>query len=53
MKMSDTGGHQEELDNLESSKGEGVDRLDGVVIDDQHGNVLRSSKSISRNCLNS
>ena len=40
MKMSDTRGHKKELDNLESCKGKGVDRLDGVVIDDQHGNVF-------------
>ena len=53
MEMPDTWWHQEELDNLETSKGEGVNSLDGVVIYHQHGNVLGSSKGVSRNGLDS
>lgn len=52
VEMSDAGGYKQELDTLESSKGEGVNGLDGVVIDDQHGNILRGSKCISRQSVN-
>ena len=47
MKMPHTGGHQQKLYILQAGKGEGVDGSDGVVIDDQHGDVLRASEGVA------
>ena len=48
MQMSHTGRHQKELDLLEASEGEGVNSLDRIVIDDQHGEMFRPGKCIAR-----
>ena len=47
MKVSDAGRHQQELDVLQAGEGEGVDGSDGVVIDDQHGDVLRACEGVA------
>ena len=47
MQMFHTGGQQQELDVLEPGEGEGVDDLDGVVIDHQHRDVLRTRKRVT------
>lgn len=47
MKMPHTGGHQQKLYILQASEGEGVDGSDGVVIDDQHGDVLGASEGVA------
>ena len=47
MEMSHTGGHQQKLHILQAGEGEGVDGSDGVVIDDQHGDVLGASEGVA------
>ena len=47
MKMSHTGGHQQKLYILQASEGEGVDGSDGVVVDYQHGDVLRACEGVA------
>ena len=47
MEMPHTGGHQQKLDILQAGEGEGVDGSDGVVIDDQHGDVLRACEGVA------
>ena len=47
MQMFHTGGQQQELDVLEPGEGEGVDDLDGVVVDHQHRDVLRTRKRVT------
>ena len=47
MQVADTGGEEEELDMLQSGESEGVHRLDGIVVDDEHGDVLRASKGVA------
>ena len=47
MEMSHTGGHQQKLHILQAGEGEGVDGSDGVVVDDQHGDVLRASEGVA------
>ena len=47
MEVPHTGGHQQKLHILQAGEGEGVDGSDGVVIDDQHADVLRASKGVA------
>ena len=47
MQMFHTGGQQQELDVLEPGEGKGVDDLDGVVVDHQHRDVLRTRKRVT------
>ena len=47
MEMPHTGGHQQKLHILQAGEGEGVDGSDGVVIDDQHGDVLGASEGVA------
>ena len=47
MQLFHTGGQQQELDVLEPGEGEGVDDLDGVVVDHQHRDVLRTRKRVT------
>lgn len=48
MKVSHTRRHQQELHVLQAGEGEGVDGSDGVVVNDEHGDVLRPSEGITR-----
>ena len=50
--MSHTGGDQEKLDILQTSEGEWINSFDWVIIDHEHGNILRSSEGVTRQCVN-
>ena len=51
MEVADAGGEEEELDMLQAGESEGVHRLDGIVVDDEHGDVLRASKGVAGYCV--
>ena len=53
MEVSDARGDEKELDVLEPGEGEGVNGLDGVVIDHHHRDVLRPSEGVSRQGVDS
>ena len=46
------GRKKQELDVFQPGEGKGVDNLDGIVVDHQHGNVLGAGKGVALDCVN-